>query len=264
MQEKKTHKTSVGGQALIEGIMMQGPKGMATAVRKPDGDILTEYHEFHRLREKYKFLGWPLIRGAVNFFESMVIGYKTLMYSAEVSGMEEVEEEEMSKFERWLTDKLGDKLMKVLTGVASVLGFALAFLIFFYLPVLLFNVLNKHFDGALTAAQGTIEGVTKIIIFVVYIALVSQMKDIRRTFMYHGAEHKNICPTCWQTSRTDIMKCMRSVTNVSKRKKPFFWCRNKQSRKRSWPSAPALAGCCWSTRRRSLPRPPATARVLLL
>ena len=92
MQEKKTHKTSVGGQALIEGIMMQGPKGMATAVRKPDGDILTEYHEFHRLREKYKFLGWPLIRGAVNFFESMVIGYKTLMYSAEVSGMEEVED----------------------------------------------------------------------------------------------------------------------------------------------------------------------------
>ena len=92
MQEKKTHKTSVGGQALIEGIMMQGPKGMATAVRKPDGDILTEYHEFHRLREKYKFLGWPLVRGAVNFFESMVIGYKTLMYSAEVSGMEDVEE----------------------------------------------------------------------------------------------------------------------------------------------------------------------------
>ena len=197
MQEKKTHKTSVGGQALIEGIMMQGPKGMATAVRKPNGDILTEYHEFHRLREKYKFLGWPLVRGAVNFFESMVIGYKTLMYSAEVSGMEEVEEEEMSKFERWLTDKLGDKLMKVLTGVASVLGFALAFLIFFYLPVLLFNVLNKHFDGTLTPAQGTIEGVTKIIIFVVYIALVSRMKDIRRTFMYHGAEHKSIA--CYES-----------------------------------------------------------------
>ncbi len=208
MQEKKTHKTSVGGQALIEGIMMQGPKGMATAVRKPDGDILTEYHEFHRLREKYKFLGWPLVRGAVNFFESMVIGYKTLMYSAEVSGMEEVEEEEMSKFERWLTDKLGDKLMKVLTGVASVLGFALAFLIFFYLPVLLFNVLNKHFDGTLTPAQGTIEGVTKIIIFVVYIALVSRMKDIRRTFMYHGAEHKSIA--CYE-SGLDL-----TVENVKK------------------------------------------------
>ena len=215
MQEKKTHKTSVGGQALIEGIMMQGPKGMATAVRKPDGDILTEYHEFHRLREKYKFLGWPLVRGAVNFFESMVIGYKTLMYSAEVSGMEEVEEEEMSKFERWLTDKLGDKLMKVLTGVASVLGFALAFLIFFYLPVLLFNVLNKHFDGTLTPAQGTIEGVTKIIIFVVYIALVSRMKDIRRTFMYHGAEHKTIA--CYEAGDPLTVENVRKYTRFHPR-----------------------------------------------
>ena len=192
MQQKKTHKTSVGGQALIEGIMMQGPKGMATAVRKPDGEILTEYHEVKRIRDKAKFLGWPLLRGAVNFFESMVIGYKTLMYSAEVSGMEDIEEEEMSKFEKWLTDKLGDKLMRVVTGIASVLGIALAFLIFFYLPVLLFNLLNTHFDGALTPWQGTIEGVSKMIIFIVYIALVSQMKDIKRTFMYHGAEHKSI------------------------------------------------------------------------
>lgn len=215
MQEKKTHKTSVGGQALIEGIMMQGPKGMATAVRKPDGDILTEYHEFHRLREKCKFLGWPLVRGAVNFFESMVIGYKTLMYSAEVSGMEEVEEEEMSKFERWLTDKLGDKLMKVLTDVASVLGFALAFLIFFYLPVLLFNVLNKHFDGTLTPAQGTIEGVTKIIIFVVYIALVSRMKDIRRTFMYHGAEHKSIA--CYESGLDLTVENVKKMTRFHPR-----------------------------------------------
>lgn len=190
--QKKTHKTSVGGQALIEGIMMQGPKGIATAVRKPDGEIDTAHHEFHHIREKVKFLGWPLIRGAVAFFESMILGYKTLMYSAEVSGMEEIEEEEMSKFEKWLTDKLGDKLMSVITGIASVLGIALAFVIFFYLPVLFFNLLNTHFDGALTAAQGTIEGVMKIIIFVVYIALVSQMKDIKRTFMYHGAEHKTI------------------------------------------------------------------------
>lgn len=98
----------------------------------------------------------------------------------------------MSKFEKWLTDKLGDKLMSVITGIASVLGIALAFVIFFYLPVLFFNLLNTHFDGALTSAQGTIEGVMKIIIFVVYIALVSQMKDIKRTFMYHGAEHKTI------------------------------------------------------------------------
>jgi uncharacterized protein YqhQ len=144
-----------------------------------------------------------------------VIGYKTLMYSAEVSGMEEAEEEEMSKFERWLTDKLGDKLMKVLTGVASVLGFALAFLIFFYLPVLLFNVLNKHFGGALTAAQGTIEGVTKIIIFVVYIALVSRMKDIRRTFMYHGAEHKSIA--CYESGLDLTVENVKKMTRFHPR-----------------------------------------------
>lgn len=192
MLQKKTHKTSVGGQALIEGIMMQGPRGMATAVRKPDGEILTEYHEVKHIRDKVKFLGWPLIRGAVNFFESMITGYKTLMYSAEVSGMEALEEEDLSRFEKWLTDKLGDKLMQILTGVASVVGIALAFVIFFYLPVLFFNLLNRQFDGALTPLQGTIEGVTKIIIFVVYIAIVSQMKDIKRTFMYHGAEHKTI------------------------------------------------------------------------
>ena len=129
--------------------------------------------------------------------------------------MEEVEEEEMSKFERWLTDKLGDKLMKVLTGVASVLGFALAFLIFFYLPVLLFNVLNKHFDGTLTPAQGTIEGVTKIIIFVVYIALVSRMKDIRRTFMYHGAEHKTIA--CYEAGDPLTVENVRKYTRFHPR-----------------------------------------------
>ncbi|MCI6245178.1 MAG: DUF1385 domain-containing protein, partial [Eubacterium sp.] len=86
---RKTHKTSVGGQALIEGVMMQGPKGMATAVRKPDGEILTEYHEVKHIKDKCKFLGLPVIRGVVNFVESMIMGYKTLMYSAEVSGMED-------------------------------------------------------------------------------------------------------------------------------------------------------------------------------
>ena len=91
---KKTHKTSVGGQALIEGVMMQGPRGMATAVRKPDGEILTEYHTIKLLRNKNKFFNIPIIRGIVGFVESMVMGYKTLMYSAEVSGMEDFEEKD--------------------------------------------------------------------------------------------------------------------------------------------------------------------------
>lgn len=189
---KKTHKTSVGGQALIEGVMMQGPKGIATAVRKPDGDILTEYHNVKHLRDKNKFFDLPIVRGVVGFVESMITGYKTLMYSAEVSGMEDIEEQELNKFEKWLTDKFGDKLMNFVAAVGSVLGVALAFVLFMYFPVLVFNKANEWAGGAITNLQGLIEGVMKIAIFVIYIALVSRMKDIKRMFMYHGAEHKSI------------------------------------------------------------------------
>lgn len=211
MSDKKIHKTSVGGQALIEGVMMQGPKGVATAVRQADGNILVEPHEVKHLRDKNKFFGLPLIRGIVGFVESMILGYKMLMYSAEASGMEDMEDVEMNKFEKWLTDKLGDKFMSILMGFASVIGVALAFLIFFYLPVLAFNRLNAWADGSLTPWQGTIEGVLKIIIFVVYIALVSRMNDIKRTFMYHGAEHKSIA--CYEAGLEltveNVKKCSR-------------------------------------------------------
>ncbi len=189
---KKTHKTSVGGQALIEGVMMQGPRGMATAVRKPDGEILTEYHTIKLLRNKNKFFNIPIIRGIFGFVESMIMGYKTLMYSAEVSGMEDFEEENMSKFERWLNDKMGEKLVSAVAAIGSVLGIVLAFILFFYLPVLVFNKANEWAGGAITNFQGLIEGGMKIIIFVIYIAAVSRMKDVRRLFMYHGAEHKSI------------------------------------------------------------------------
>lgn len=194
---EKQHKTSVGGQALIEGVMMQGPKGMATAVRKTDGAILTEYHNIKRLRDKNRFFNIPIIRGIVAFIESMVSGYKMLMYSAEVSGLEDIEDAEMSKFEKWLNDKLGDKLMNIIMGIATVLGFALAFFIFFYLPVFIFNRVNALANGSLTSLQGTFEGLLKIIIFVAYMLLVSQMKDIKRVFKYHGAEHKSI--SCYES-----------------------------------------------------------------
>lgn len=209
--KNKVHKTSIGGQALIEGVMMRGPKGVATAVRKTDGTILVERHNVKNLKDKNKFFGLPFIRGIVSFFESMILGYKMLMYSAEASGMEDIEDTDMSKFEKWLTDKLGDKFMSVFMAIASVLGFALAFVIFFYLPVLAFNLFNNLLDGAATPWQGTVEGVLKIIIFVVYIALVSRMKDIKRTFMYHGAEHKSIA--CYEAGMDltveNVKKCSR-------------------------------------------------------
>ena len=211
MADKKTHKTSVGGQALIEGVMMQGPKGVATAVRKADGDILVEHHDVKHIKDKNKLFGLPVIRGIVAFVESMILGYKMLMYSAEVSGMEDLDDVEMNKFEKWLTDKLGDKFMDIIMGIGTVLGFVLAFLIFFYLPVLIFNKLNEWTSMALSPWQGTIEGVMKIIIFVAYIALVSNMKDIKRTFMYHGAEHKSIA--CYEAGMEltveNVKKCCR-------------------------------------------------------
>ncbi len=199
MKDKKMHKTSVGGQALIEGVMMQGPRGIATAVRKTDGDIVVKHHEFNHLRDKHKFWGLPVIRGMVNFVESMILGYRMLMYSAEASGMEDLED--VHKFIAKFVSKPFFKLihLNILMGIATVLGFALAFVIFFYLPVLAFNKLNQAFDGSLTPWQGTIEGVMKILIFVIYIAIVSQMKDIKRTFMYHGAEHKSIA--CYEAGK---------------------------------------------------------------
>ena len=188
------HKTSVGGQALIEGIMMQGPKGAAMSVRLPDGTIDTEEKEVKHIRDKIKFLGWPIIRGCVNFVESMIFGYKCLMESAEKSGLEDIEDsdENASKLDKWLNDHLSKKVMSTITAVASVLGILLAFALFFWLPSKAADFFNTLASGALTNYRALIEGVMRMVIFVAYIALVSLMKDIKRTFMYHGAEHKTI------------------------------------------------------------------------
>ena len=205
-----SHKTSVGGQALIEGIMMQGPKGAAVSVRTPNGEIETEMRAPKHARDKLKPLGWPIIRGVVNFIESMIFGYNCLMLSAEKSGMEDVENdpEKMSKVDKWLEKHMNKKFMAVLTGVASVLGVVLAVGLFMWLPTIITNGFNKLSDGALTNFRALIEGVMRMIIFVAYIALVSLMKDIKRTFMYHGAEHKTIF--CYENG------CDLTVENVRK------------------------------------------------
>lgn len=209
-KDKTLHKTSVGGQALIEGIMMQGPKGAAVSVRTPDGEIDTEMVNFKHAKDKFKPLGWPLIRGVVAYIESMIFGYKCLMMSAEKSGLEDLEdsEENMSKFDKWLNDHIDKKVLGVLTGIASVLGMLIAFLLFFYLPTIAVNFLNKISGEVLTNYRALFEGIIRMIIFVAYIALVSLMKDIKRTFMYHGAEHKTIF--CYEKG------CELTVENVKK------------------------------------------------
>lgn len=189
------NKTSIGGQALIEGIMMQNPKGVAAvSVRCPDGTIDTEEIKVKHIKDKFKFLGWPMIRGIVNYIESMIFGYKCLMMSAEKSGLEDLEESEenMSKLDKWLNEHINKKVMGVLTAVASVIGVGLAFVLFFYLPTIAVDFINKLAGEALDNFRALFEGIIRMAIFVLYIALVSLMKDIKRTFMYHGAEHKTI------------------------------------------------------------------------
>ncbi len=186
-----------GGQALMEGIMMNGPQGAAMSVRKTDGTIITVPKEFKHVRDKVKILGLPVIRGIVNFVESMVLGYKCLMESAELSGQLELEEteEDMSKLDKWLSDHFGPKMMAVISGIAMVLGVALSFGLFVYAPskvVALFDthVLNDFMVNH--AMRPLFEGIIRIAIFIGYLAAVTNMKDIKRVFMYHGAEHKTI------------------------------------------------------------------------
>ncbi len=191
----KIRKTSVGGQALIEGIMMQGPKGAAMAVRLPDGNIDIENMPLKHIRDKFKPAGFPLIRGIVNFIESLTFGYKCMTKSAEKAGLDDGTEnpEEMSKLDRWLSDHFGPKMMAVISAIALVLGFALAFVLFFWLPSFIVDVVDKNlFKDALADIHPLFEGIMRMCIFVLYMFLVSKMKDIKRVFMYHGAEHKTI------------------------------------------------------------------------
>ncbi|NMP36629.1 MAG: DUF1385 domain-containing protein [Clostridiales bacterium] len=194
-KEKTLHKTSVGGQALIEGIMMQGPKGAAMSVRMPDGTISTEPKTVKHIKDKYKIFGIPLIRGIVAFIESMIFGYKCLMESAEKSGLDDSEqsEEEMSKLDKWLSDHFGPKMMTALSAIAAVIGFALSFFLFMYLPATIVDLIDDALKNiTLDRFEPLLEGILRMAIFVAYIFLVSRMKEIKRVFMYHGAEHKTI------------------------------------------------------------------------
>lgn len=194
-KNEKIRKTSVGGQALIEGVMMNGPKGAALSVRNTKGEIVTEFTEVKHARDKVKFLGLPFVRGIVNFIESMIIGYKSLMRSAELSGQleDESDPEKMSKLDKWLTDHMGPKMFAVLTGIASVFAVVIGVGLFVFLPTYLVDVIDKYcFGDSLSKFHALFEGLIRAVIIIVYMFAVSQMKDIRRVFMYHGAEHKTI------------------------------------------------------------------------
>lgn len=180
-------KTSIGGQALIEGIMMRGPFVTSMATRMPDGSIDVETWLTNKGNKVHWTRKVPFLRGIFNMVDSLVVGYGCLMKSAEKAG---VEEEEPSKFDRWLEQKLGDNMMKVLGGFAVVLGVALAAVLFIFIPTGLSSLLRPVVGTGIVLSL--IEGLIKVLILVGYMALCSRMKEIRRVFEYHGAEHKSI------------------------------------------------------------------------
>lgn len=184
--------TSIGGQALIEGIMMRGPKKTVLAVRQPDGEITLEELPAKDTRALHPILKLPILRGVAAFVDSIAVGYRAISRSAEISGMEEVEEGEETRFEKWIDEHFGDKIMNVVMAIGSVFGILLAVALFFILPTWLFNLVQRTAGPGFAVWRSPLEGVIRILIFLAYLILISQMKDIRRLFQYHGAEHKTI------------------------------------------------------------------------
>ena len=189
-QKDQTRLNKVGGQAVIEGVMMKAGERTVTTCRKEDKSLVVYDDKFVSIRKKLKFLNIPLLRGFVNFIEMMKLSMKTLSNSADALGIEEEE----SRFEKWLKKHLGFGIVAVIMTISVVLAVALALGLFMFLPIFVSGLIDTYaFDGGLGIWwSSAIEGVMKITIFVLYLWGVSLIPDIKRTFMYHGAEHKSI------------------------------------------------------------------------
>lgn len=203
--------SGIGGQALIEGIMMKNKDNYAMAVRKPNGEIVVEKDTYVSMTEKVKFFSLPFVRGIFNFADSMILGMKTLTWSAEFYAEDE-EEEEPGRFEKWLTDKFGEKLEEYLMTIVMIVSMILAVAIFMVLPLLIANVFRMFIKSETIMA--ILEGLIRIGIFIGYIKIISRMEDIRRTFMYHGSEHK--CINCLEHG---LILNVENVRNSSKEHK---------------------------------------------
>lgn len=181
-------RTMIGGQAVMEGVMMKNLDNYAVAVRKPDHTIEIGTGEYRSLMERYAFCRIPIIRGVVAFGESMYIGLKTLTYSSEF--FEEEETAEPGKFEKFLTGIFGEKLDSVIMGITMLFSFVIAIGIFVLLPFFLSHLMKEVIPSY--SVRTLIEGLIRVSLFLIYVWLISKMEEIRRVFMYHGAEHKTI------------------------------------------------------------------------
>ena len=204
--------SGIGGQAVLEGIMMKNKDNYATAVRKPDGEIAIMKDTYVSMTEKVKLFSLPFVRGIFSFADSMILGMKTLTWSAGfIEGDEE--EEEPGKLEQFLIDKLGEKLEGALMAAVMVFSVFMAIAIFMVLPLLIANVFRRFITSETVMAM--IEGLIRIGIFIGYIKLISRMDDIKRTFMYHGSEHK--CINCLENGLVLNVENVRKSSKEHKR-----------------------------------------------
>ena len=210
MANQEKFKTMIGGQALIEGLMMRGPQKDAIVVRGKDG--VTVEVKARKVRSKNSPLNWPVIRGAVTFFDAQLTGVKALMRSADLSPEES--QEEPSKFDKWLEEKLGDKrFQQLVVGIAVAMGLGLSILLFFLLPMVISSFFDRWIRNNLLL--NLVEGVVRILIFTGYMLLVSRMSEMKRVFAYHGAEHKTI--RCYEAGLPLTVENVRQQTRLHPR-----------------------------------------------
>jgi uncharacterized protein YqhQ len=204
--------SGIGGQAVIEGVMMKNGDEYATAVRKPDGTIEVKKESYVSMGEKVKFFSLPFVRGVFSFADSMILGMRALTFSA--SFFEDDEEDmEPSKFEKFLEKIFGEKMEKALMSMVMVFSVVMAICIFMVLPMFLASIFQRFINSHTVMA--ILEGVIRIGIFIAYIKLVSRMDDIKRTFMYHGAEHK--CINCLEHGKELTVENVRNSSKEHKR-----------------------------------------------
>ena len=208
--EKKEHMTSIGGSAVMEGVMMRGPKEIATAVRKPDGEIELDKRAVSSLVTKYHVNKIPIIRGVFAFFDSMICSIRALMWSAEFF---DIEDDTESKFDKWLTEKFGDKVKDIVIYFSLFISVIFSVGLFFILP----NLITGFLGGIIKSnfIKTLIEGLVRISIFLGYVLLVSQMEDIKRVFQYHGAEHKTIF--CYEAGLELTVENARNMSRLHPR-----------------------------------------------
>ena len=203
-------KTMIGGQALIEGIMMRGPDKDAIVVRRAEGLSIETSPRKKNPPKSYKNL--PFIRGVFNFFDAQVVGIKALLRSADLAPEEM--QEEPSKFDRWLEEKLGnEKFQQAVVGIAVAMGLGLSILLFFLLPMVIGGFFDRWLDSNL--ALNLVEGIIRMVIFLAYMFLVSRMQEMKRVFSYHGAEHKTI--RCYEAGLPLTVENVRMQTRLHPR-----------------------------------------------